>query len=148
MIKHFNESKNILKTSANSNQSRNDKSISLLTPKHTFTSLQKEQNIKNNKNNQPKKKARMQLITYQANPRNLTTSTSENFNQIHKRYVDQTDETEKAYLKPVDTDIIPNFANLMNDISVTSKNTNDDNINQNYPEIPNDDEEETFNDSK
>jgi hypothetical protein len=140
MIKQFNESQNILKSSTtNSNLSRN-KSMSLATSKNSFHSYQN--GFK--KPSQTKKKARIQLLSY--NPKTPTMPTDKDIKPTILEEV-ITNEEKKEYIKQVETEIHPNYTNLMNDISVTSKNSNDM-MGKDYPEIPNDDEDETFNDSK
>jgi hypothetical protein len=139
MIKQFNESKNILKSSStNSNLSRN-KSISLVNSKNSFQSYQNS----TKKPIQTKKKPRIQLINY--NPKIITMATDKDIRPTIVEEITIVEE-KKEYIKQVETEIRPNYTNLMNDISVTSRNSNDM-MGQDYPEIPNDDEDETFNES-
>jgi hypothetical protein len=125
--------------SESSNIGRSDKPpVSINNSYANFSKTKKSIN-----NNTSKKKARMQLITYNPLTKNLTT---ENSKTIQNPPANITIEDINNDNKPIDTDVSPNYANLMNDISVTSKNSFNDIIN--HPELPNDDEDDTFNDFK
>jgi hypothetical protein len=148
MIKQFNDSKNNLKISLESNHSRNNKSFPIAnSSKNSFTSYQ---TVFHPKINPSKKKSRIALISYKTKTK--TSDYSQTLNRHSLTIIDDRPNifeeisNNKAYIKPIDTDISQNFVNLMNDISVTSKNSVK-NLIQDYPEIPNDDEEETFNES-